>query len=201
MTDTLPPAPPTSGEPNLPPQPPLIWNPNTLSWQIAPAPYLPPPVGPPPAGLGPNDGPLWPGAAPVKANASIAAAVVNIICGAVMVLGVFLPAFQLERGGDIAWWPMSQTPDSSFFLLFGLAVAVLGGIRLHRDQIGLCVAVAIIAVASGLFAIADANNLQAYYMANLHYNGFAMTYGPALFIIGMAAVGSVVSVFMPKAES
>lgn len=188
MTDTLPPA--------LPSQPPLFWNPNTQTWQIAPPP--PPPI--PPAGLSYGDNPNPPEAKSTT-SASTAAGVVNIICGAVMVLGVFLPAFQLERGGEQAWWPMSQTPDSSFFLLLGLVIAVLGGVRLHRDHTGMCVAVAITAVAAGLFAIADANNLQAYYMQNLHYYGYAMTYGPALFIIGMAAVGAIVSIFMPKSDA
>jgi hypothetical protein len=157
----------------------------------------PPPSNPPPAGLSWGDNP----APEVKASASTAAGVVNIICGAVIVLGVFLPAFELERGGDEAWWPMSQTPDSSFFLLIGLIIAVLGGVRLHRDQTGLCVAVAIVAVAGGMFAVVDASSLQTYYMENLHYNGYSMTYGPALFIIGMAALGVIGSVFMPKTNT
>lgn len=181
----------------LPPQPALIWNPNTLAWQIAPTHNPPPPI--PPAGLGSADEPVW-GAPKTWPPATHAAAIINIICGAVMILAVYLPVFELEKGGDRAWWPMSQTPDSSFFLLIGLIIAVLGGARVHRDHTGLCVAVAIVAVAGGVFAISDANSLQAYYMQNLHYNGFSMTYGPSLFIVGMCALGAIGSIFMPKTD-
>jgi hypothetical protein len=189
MTDTLPPAPPAPDD--LPPQPPLLWNPNTLSWQIAP-----PPVTPPPAGLDWGHNPT-----PEAKPASHAAAVVNIIAGAGMFLSVFLPAFAVtDVYGNALWYSMTQTPDAPFFMIVGLGIAALGAARIHNDNTGICVLVALAGVAAVIFAVTDANRSHLAFLSAVGSSGYGYTFGAALFLIGACGVVAAASCFMPKAD-
>lgn len=195
MTDTLPP--PAPAPDDLPPQPTLVWNPNTLTWQIAPP---PPPPGPPPAGLGPADGPMWPAPVPQAPPTSHAAAIVNIIAGASLFLSVFLPAFAVtDVYGNALWYSMTQTPDAPFFMIIGLLIAALGAVRLRKDDTGICVLVTIAGVAAVIFAVTDANLSHLAFLSSVGSTGYGYTYGAALFMIGASGVVAAVSCFMPKA--
>lgn len=190
MTDILPAA-------DLPPQPPLIWNPNTVSWQIAPTPYYPPP-GPPPAGLGGGD-PMWPGPGRGWAPASHATAIVNIIAGVGMFLAVFLPAFAItDVYGNAMWYPMTQTPDAPWFMIAGLSIAALGAGRYNKDSTGLRGLVGSLGVASLVFAVVDANLSHQAFLNAVGSSGYGYTFGAALFLIGATGVVAAVSCFMPK---
>jgi len=201
MTDTLPTVPADDLPPRpLPPQPALIWNPNTLSWQIAPT-YNPPPPGPPPAGLGSADGPMWPNPTP-WAPAPRAAAIVNIIAGAGLFLSVFLPAFAItDIFGNADWYNMSQTPDAPWFMILGLGIAAFGAVRLHNDNTGVCVLVALAGAAAAMFAVIDANLSHQAFLSRVGTSGYGYTFGAALFMIGASGVVAVVSIFMPKTDA
>jgi hypothetical protein len=182
----------------LPPQPALIWNPNTLAWQIAPTHNPPPPI--PPAGLGSADEPVW-GAPKTWPPATHAAAIINIIAGAGMFLSVFLPAFAItDVYGNAMWYPMTQTPDAPWFMICGLILAALGAARVYKDDIGVCVLVAVFGVAGLIFAVTDAGLSHQAFLSKVGTSGYGYTFGAALFLIGATGVVATVSCFMPKPD-
>lgn len=145
-----------------------------------------PPANEPPAGL-----PYLPPPQPEKTLAQVGA-IITIISGAVTVLAVFLPSFSLFDGVNYQYWSLSTAPDAAFFMPMGLVVAVLGVVRLHSDH----VAIKVITVLLGLYAvktaIADANAVHNIFVTQYSNSGLTFTYGPALFMIGIASVVAIV---------
>jgi len=94
-------------------------------------------------------------------------------------LSVFLPAFAItDVYGNAAWYPMTQTPDASWFMILGLGIAALGAVRLRKDDTGICVLVALAGVAAVMFAVIDANLSHQAFLSRVGSSGYGYTFAP-----------------------